>query len=184
MDQTIDAASLRRQLEELIQHAETLANSVSRDDLFRRPTADKWSAAECLEHLSVTVEQYLPNIRNAVAELSKGPTSKKRKTWTARKLIALAGPDNKKPVKTLKRFTPKLEVGDDVIHRFRTVHTDLILELDKAASADLDGVRLASPATRLIKMSLGQCFELLTGHGKRHMEQAGRAARQPAGSSA
>ncbi len=180
MDRAIDATALRKELQALIQRAETLATNLTTEEMFRRPSADKWSAAECLAHLNITVEQYLPNIKAAVEELQSGRTRKNRQTWTARKLIGLAGPDNAKAVKTLKRFTPHVSASDDVTQRFRTVHNQLIAELDRAAKADLDGVRLASPATRLIKMSLGQCFELMAGHGKRHLGQAERAAHQPA----
>ena len=80
MDRAIDATALRKELQALIQRAETLATNLTAEEMFRRPSADKWSAAECLAHLNITVEQYLPNIKAAVEELQSGRTRKNRQT--------------------------------------------------------------------------------------------------------
>jgi hypothetical protein len=56
---------------------------------------------------------------------------------------------------------------------------DLRRAVEGAISADLRRTRVVSPAASLVRLNLGDCFEILVSHADRHLGQVERIRKQP-----
>ena len=61
---------------------------------------------------------------------------------------------------------------------FLHVQSQLLLQLNRSDGLDLRRVKVATPLSRLLKMSLGLMFAQIVAHERRHLEQAQRVRDQ------
>ena len=149
--------------------------------LMRKPREDAWSACECIEHLYITGQQYVPLItgliqRHRVDRKTSGDTTLKPGRF-ARWFIKQAGPTNPKKLPAPKRFRPEPgNVDVAILGRFaeqQLVYSQLI---DRAKGLPLNRGKFGSPITPLIRFTLGEALLLLIRHQQRHLIQAEKAA--------
>ena len=70
-------AGIVQSLESAQSRLRRLTDQLSESDWNRRPAANRWSAAECVEHLNLTSRAYIPLLRDAIAnagEARRDPT--------------------------------------------------------------------------------------------------------------
>lgn len=166
----------RRQIETIKQEAESLLNGLTEPQFNWRPGQGRWSIAECFEHLNMTARLYLPIIHNTINEarergmMSRGPF---KYGLLGNWFVRTIEPPPKLKFKALRRFIPPhdrplLEVWPGFM-----VFQDRFIELiDRANGVDLVRVKIQIPATKLIKLSLGQGIGFVTAHERRHVWQA------------
>src|SRR5215472_15823161 len=65
-------AELRQQFESCSKDAQDLVASVTETEYQQRPKSDRWSIAECLQHMTATTHLYLPILRDALADAPAG----------------------------------------------------------------------------------------------------------------
>lgn len=158
---------------------EELVAGLSTAQLTWRPGAGRWSIIECLAHLNRANHAYSANAERALRAAKErgatgtGPFKHGRFIQWA---IAYLEPDKKKMrAKTPGMFHPgELKDPETEIAAFRAE-----LDLTEARLREADGlhlakVKLSSPVSRLIRLSLGQYFEMHTVHDRRHIGQAER----------
>lgn len=140
--------------------------------LLWRPGPGRWGVADCLEHLVAMGEGYHPRIRRALEEAVPAPEGGEyRPRLFGRLFLWGSGPRVRIPLPA-----PKVVAGGqaspDSPERFRK-RQDELLELIRAAEGkDLNRTRVASPLSRFVSFTLGECLELLVGHQERHLNQA------------
>ena len=166
-----------RQFEEAIQNAQHLVEGLSREQLEWKEGPDRWSIAECLSHLNVTADQYYPAIDRSMRRarerglLGKGPF---RHGFLMNRFIAMLEPPPGRSFKAPRNFRPRARNLADEIGTF-FVHQEAIMKrVRQADGLDLARVKLVSPVSRWLRMSLGQCFALLATHQRRHLWQSAR----------
>ena len=149
----------------------------------RRPAENSWSAAECVEHLSATAREMIPALDAGVATarerrlLAHGPFEYGRfEKWFARQ----AGGDElppKRRFKAPKLYQPPQRMYDlePSVEEFLRLQDAYIETLQLASGVDLARVKVASPATSLLKLSLGQWLRAMESHQRRHLWQAREA---------
>lgn len=153
------------------------------DDTFNtRPGADRWSVGEIFEHLVVLGERMGPEIDAAIerahreGKLSKGPF---RYGWFERWFTRASSGDPKarrRRVKTPALYRPRPGRAVEAVRReFDALQVNMIERVEAANGIDLAKVKIASPAFRLLRMSLGKWLEMLAGHQERHFRQAEEA---------
>jgi hypothetical protein len=165
--------------------AAALAEGLDAGVLSRRPKPESWSAAEAIEHLSLTTESYLPRIDAALAEArgrdlrGDGPF---RMELMARFLKWLLEPPARLRVKTSAPFQP-VAVADPaaVVPRFLTLQEALLERVDAAHGLALDKVKVASPFAEQVKYNAYSAFVLVAAHERRHLWQASRALQDSRG---
>ncbi len=150
-------------------------SSLTPEQLKMKPSPDRWSIAECLDHLLNTVNLYLPRIEKELQEAEA-------KQWTERKPFKsgiLGGlyayflrPENKSKYKSPNIYLPSQSIQDDIVESFIQRHEKLISLMKKAEGLNLVKIKLPSPITKLIRFRLGDCFNILITHDKRHILQA------------
>jgi hypothetical protein len=134
-----------------------------------------WSAVQCLDHMNVTVETYLPNIREAVArgrnerQVAEGPY---RVRFLERRFLKTLEPPVRFRVRAPKAFLPSGgSTWDGVEQRFFDLREELRQAIRSAEGLDLSGVKLSSPAFSWFHIGLGPAFASILAHDRRHFWQ-------------
>ncbi len=168
----------RAEFEAIKMDARGLVENLSDKDFNWRPAPGAWSIAECLAHLNVTGQFYLPRIDRRIREareartLGKGPF---RYGPLHRMFVRGAGPQAKLKFKAPKIFTPMPEhLLLVVVPAFMNLQDQFIERLYGVEGLHLRRVKIASPVSRFLRISLGQVFPFVAAHERRHLWQAHR----------
>jgi hypothetical protein len=144
-----------------------------------RPTAQDWSAAECLAHLSLSSEEFLPIIQKAIHEArEKGLTSNRKPAMdvVGRTFRWFLEPPIRKRVKTAGRFVPRsARAKAEAFGEFAALQSKLVDALHAAEGLDLRKIKIPSPFDRRVKYNLYSAFRILVAHQRRHLWQAEQA---------
>lgn len=179
-----------RELRGAGEEAESLVAGLSAAQLGWRPAPDRWSIAECLDHLVLTGEAYLDAIDAAVEEgrrrgrVGDGPY---RRSLVGRWLIRLLEPPPGLKVPAPPMIRPRdAEAGEpdgpsgtsgaegDPLRDFLALRPRFAERLAAADGLDLGRVRLSSPFFAFVRFDLGSAFRLVAAHERRHLWQARR----------
>ena len=184
---------LQEQLAEVVQSLESAQSHLRRftDKLpeqswDRKPAADEWSAAECVEHLNLTSRAYIPLLRDSVAsagEARHSPTQHYRHDalgWFLSKMfgpLRHLGKFRVVRVKTTPPFVPKAgRSGPEILSDFVRLQTDLISLVRSADGLPIDSVKIVSPFGGRMRYSAYSAMVIVARHQHRHLEQAEEAA--------
>ncbi len=180
---TEQLGEIEREFERIQGEAQQLAASLT-DAQFRwRPGGDRWSIAECLEHLNLAGSAYLPVLDEAIGRArARGWTRRKsfRPGLWGRWLIRSQEPPAKTRFKAPSPWRPSgPRPRDEVLPDFLELQDELLRRVRLAEGLDLARVKLTSPASRLLRRSLGTRFPFLAAHERRHLWQAGQVRSSP-----
>jgi hypothetical protein len=141
-----------------------------------RPAPDRWSIAECFDHLNLTARQFVPTMDATIADartrglLSPGPFAY---GWFERLFIASNEPPPKRRFRAFKRFRPAAgKPVAAVMDEFLQWQDRLGERVRQADGLDLRRARRRSPILPLLTWSLGTMFALTLAHERRHIWQA------------
>ena len=166
-----------RQFEDVKSAARHLVEGLSDEQLRWKPAPDRWSIAECFSHLNVTADQYYPAIDSSMRRarkrglLGEGPF---RHGFWMNRFIRMMEPPARRSFRAPRMFRPRTRALADEIPTFFAHQSAIIERVHQANGLDLSRVKVVSPLTSLMRMSLGQCFGLLAAHERRHLWQAAR----------
>lgn len=174
----------RRQIEAASADARDLIAGLSETQFNWTPVAGHWSIAECLDHLSVTNRELIKPLRAAVMDArSKGLTGSGpfRHGWLVNKFVRSMEPPVKRKFKAPAIFRPRPEMSvREVAREFFAVQDEVLQLIREANGIHLARVKISSPVTRWLKYSLGQAFDLIATHERRHLWQARQVKTDPA----
>ena len=180
----IDVSSLEledyaRQIDSVNAEARALVEAHTAAELTRPAPGGGWSVAECLDHVAVTAEKYIPVMRQALetgrAEgiTGDGPF---QYGFLARTFLWILEPPVRMRVKAPGAFTPRSQPEiTAALCAFETQHGELQKLLLLADGLDLAAIRVVSPANEKMKFPVGAAIGILTAHARRHLWQARRA---------
>ena len=83
-------------------------------------------------------------------------------------------PKSARRIRSPRRSRPGPDVRSDVLARFSAGLTTLDGLMTRAAGADLNAVRFASPLASIVRLNLGDGFAICTAHTARHTAQIER----------
>ena len=173
-------ASCRSRYSQAAADAEQLAGPLTRGQLAWSPPDGGWGVAQVLEHLTLTNEQYLTEIRACLAHRPR-----RRRTAKAEWRPSLAGRLlehamlSPRKARAPRVWRPGPVVRPQPLDGFTRTLSELSAQLDRAADVDLRRARTRSPASRLIRLNLGDAFELQALHAERHLGQIRRITLRP-----
>ncbi|QNL22766.1 DinB family protein [Hyphobacterium sp. CCMP332] len=149
--------------------------------LKKKPSAEKWSALECIDHLNQTYQVYIPNLNKALNDVPKNPQKKYKAGLFGDIMVSSVGLKSngkaKMPMKTFDFFEPgKLDNlnKEEVFDRFFEFHEKLRGFIQNSKDLDINKIKVQS-ALSWLKLRLGVCFLFLLNHELRHIAQAKRA---------
>lgn len=151
--------------------------------LFWAPTDGSWSVAQVFEHLALLNESYLPGLRDALDDARRRaaapPSRPWRPTFVGRMLAGVVAPEAKRKSPAMKLWQPTRSVRRDAVQAFLATQDAVDGYVRDAAGADLNRIRLRSPASRLVRLNLGDVFLVLNLHALRHLDQVERIRARP-----
>jgi len=168
----------RHQFEQIQQQASELTATLSEARFNWRPSPAEWSIEECLAHLTMVGQWELRAIEKAIAEgRQRGLTGEGPFDYGAidRFIVHQTEPPVRSPLPTPRHFVPLHgQPLTAVMPTFYHVQSQLILQLERADGLDLRRVKVATPISRFLKLSLGAMFAQIVAHERRHLDQAWR----------
>lgn len=167
--------TLLEQTRQIIHHAENL-KTFDMPTLLWRENESSWCILECLEHLNLYGDFYLPEIENKIKN-SKTKTDFEFKSGILGSYFAKSmlpkGKLNK--MKTSKDKNPLHENLDrTVIDRFINQQIQLADLLNQSRNVSLNKVKIQISISSLIKLKLGDTFQFFINHIIRHLNQIDR----------
>ena len=158
-----DAASAR---------ARQLLTASDPNALPRRPQPDRWSAVECVAHLTLTNRHYPPLIQGALdrAPPGDGPY---RMDFRGRFLRWILEPPYRSGVKTMPSMEPQAgEPPEQVLAGFLAAQEEILKLLEAARGKALEKTTITSPFSKRMRYNAYSCFQVLAAHERRHLWQA------------
>jgi DinB family protein len=178
-------AAIADSLESAQSRLRSLGDGISEQTWNRHPEANRWSAADCVEHLNLTSRAYVPLIRNASAEARqlRTPVDHYRMDALGWFFSMMVGPMRHLgkiklvKVKTTPPFVPKGgQSRDALLSEFLRLQSDMITLVRTADGLPLDRVKIVSPFGGRVKYSAYSGLVIVARHQHRHIDQAEEAA--------
>jgi hypothetical protein len=163
---------LIEQTEEAIGQAEKLKN-LDMSELTWRSDESSWNILECIEHLNLYGDFYLPVIEDKIRQ-SNTKSEEVFKTGLLGNYFAKSMLPKEKLNKmtTFKDKNPLNEKLDNaVLDKFLNQQIKLLGLLNQARNVSLNKVKTPISITTLIKLRLGDTFRFLINHNIRHLKQ-------------
>ena len=163
-----------------------LSDELSDENWSKRPGPDRWSAAECVEHLNLTSKAYLALLPDAVMRAKKrgGPAQKHyRRDALGWFMSIMIGPLRHLgtfrivPVKTTPKFVPKRgRSRTEILSNFVRLQAELAAVIRSGDRLPLDQVKIVSPFGGRMKYSAYSALVIIARHQHRHIQQAEEAS--------
>lgn len=177
--------AVEKELNEATRRAWTLVQSTEGRLFTVRPRATSWSAAECLAHLSLSTELFLPVLKKTIEEARRKKRRGKAKMDLIGRVLAwFLEPPIRKRVKTGAPFVPKsTRAKAEAFGEFASLQEQLIDLLHEAHGADVS-TKIVSPFDKRVRYNLYSAFRIVAAHERRHLWQAEQAVAELRGHSA
>jgi DinB superfamily len=164
--------------------ARTLTSGLTETQLNWKPSADRWSIAQCLDHLTVATNEFEKYFQAALTQA--------RQKWPVRNppgykpsmvggwLAKQVSPEAPRKVTAPKIFRPADSSNiPGALEKFVNQQTRFLDFVRESTGIDYNKTRLRSPVTPLIRYSLADAFVITVLHGQRHLAQARRVREMP-----
>ena len=172
----MDSENLIDLLSERTNGFRAVAEKLSHYDLPQlnwRPSPNSWTILECLEHLNLYGEFYLPQIEQKI-NTSKTKSELHFKPGLLGNYFAqsILPKKNAKKIKTFKVNNPiHQKIDKSTIEKFITQQNQLLTILQDSREVSLNKVKITTSISSLISLKLGDTFLFLTNHIERHLNQ-------------
>lgn len=159
--------------------ARQLVSGLTEAQLNWKPAPEKWSIAQCLDHLTVTSGKFDTYFTAAVERgrkkwpVSAGPPY--RPSLIGGWLIKQVDPETGRNLRAPKVFRPsESSTIHGALEGFLKQQERFLKFVREADGVDYNKTKLRSPVTPLMRYSLADAFVITVVHGQRHLAQARR----------
>ena len=182
-------AELAKEMDSLVNQAGAIAvdarrvfGSLTKEQLNWKPSAERWSVAQCFDHLITTNSGYLPIIDDVLAGQKKSSVWQKLpflpSLW-GKMLIKSLDPAQTRKMKAPKRFEPaQSDVSGSIINDFAAQQEKVLEKIRATANLDLEHIVITSPAASFVTYSLMDAYRIIVVHERRHFQQAQRVTQE------
>lgn len=143
-------------------------------ELNYRKSSDSWSKLECIEHLNLYGNYYLPEIEKSIANSKYNAKAFFKPGVLGNYFVNLMKTDKKvKKMKTAKEMNPiasKLDIS--CLERFVFQQQKMLQLIEKARKVDLTKNTTPVSISKMIKLRLGDTLRFVVTHNERHILQA------------
>ncbi len=168
----------RQQFERIASEALELTAGLTEAQFNWRPSPEQWSIQECLAHLTSVGQVEVEAVQTAVDEAkAKGITGTGPFEYPAweRFILRETEPPVRHQMPAPKRFVPVHgQPITGILPTFLHVQRQFTIQIERAEGLDLRRVKVPTPITRLLKLSLGATLAQAAAHERRHLAQARR----------
>lgn len=171
------------QLTSITQELSGTVGGLSESQFNWRPSSARWSIGQCIQHLNITLERYLPGRDNAMStgrslgRVAEGPfVASLFERW----FIRLMEPPVRRRFKTSPAFVGAAELPlESTLATWEQLHGRLARLTTASEGLDRRRINVRSQFAP-ISLSIGATFVVLLAHERRHLWQA-REVRLEAG---
>lgn len=182
---------MNEQLDTVIQDARAVAadarssfGNLSAAQLNWKPAAERWSIAQCFDHLINSNKGFFPVIESVL--------SGTKKTRFLERLPILPGLAGKLMIKSLdpastrkykapKNFEPvQSDISASIVDDFITQQNKIVDGMKSTSHLNLERIVVTSPAAAFVTYNLLDAYRIIVVHEQRHFQQAKRIAAEPA----
>jgi hypothetical protein len=178
-------------LPELLREADLIAERASQtfgdlnyDQLNWKPTAERWSVAQCFDHLTTSNEPFLKIIDTVTSGNRKSSGMERVPLLPGllgRLLIKSLDPSTTRKLKAPKMFEPATsDIPLTVLQDFIQLQKNLISKIQDTAHLDLEKIIITSPVSKAVAYSLMDAYRIIVVHEERHFQQAQRVTAESA----
>lgn len=152
----------------------------SEEALHYKSNPNTWSILECIEHLNLYGDFYLPEIANRMAKSSSLPAVNFNAgllgDYFAKSMLPKEKPNK---MKTFNDKNPNgLSLNKSSIDRFLSQQKTLLELLHRAEAVNLNKIKTAISISKFIKLRLGDTLRVVVYHNQRHLVQANNVLKQ------
>jgi hypothetical protein len=146
-----------------------------------KPSPERWSVAQCFEHLLTSNKGFFPRIEGVIAGIK--PTFWQRMPivpgLAGRLLIKSLDPKSTRKIRAPKKFQPaQSDISAAVIDDFVDQQTKIVEKMKATEHLDLEKIIVTSPVAAAITYSLMDAYRVIVVHERRHFEQARRVTEE------
>jgi len=158
------------------ERAEKVVEGLGEEQINWQPAPGCWSVGQCLEHLCITNEAYLPAISTALKGRPDEPVEQIIPGWFGgwfiRNFIEPSPQSKRAPAPP--KIRPSAIVGLSVLDRFLSSNQVCRTLIADARNKDVNHIRFWNPLVKGIRFTVGTGLEIIAGHERRHLLQAER----------
>lgn len=158
-----------------------LAGTLTPDQWNRRPRPRTWSPAECVEHLNLTAQSFIPLLETALAEarqLRAPAPTRYRRGFVGWLLWKTMPPPVRFRVPTAQSFVPGADRPPaELLAEFDRLQEEQLRLTRESDGLPIDRVTVPSPFNAKARYNAFAALSILPAHQERHIWQAERAAR-------
>ena len=167
-----------------IDTARTLTSGLTEAQLNWKPSAEQWSIAQCLDHLTLATNEFEKYFQAALGQArQKWPVTDSPRYkpsmlggWLAKQV----SPETPRKVTAPKIFRPADSSNiAGALEKFVNQQARFLDFVRESTGIDYNKTRLRSPVTPLMRYSLADAFVITVLHGQRHLGQARRVREMP-----
>ena len=152
----------------------------SNEELNYKSSPHTWSILECIEHLNMYGDFYLPEIEEKMAKNNAYPsiyfTSGLLGNFFAKSMLPKEKPNK---MKTFKDKNPNgFSLDIKSLDRFLSQQKKLSELLHSAGEVNLSKTKTAISISNFIKLRLGDTFRVVVYHNQRHLVQVNKVLEQ------
>jgi len=148
-----------------------------------KPSPERWSVAQCFDHLLTSNKGYFPTIEGVIAGIK--PTFWQRMPvlpgLAAKLLIKSLDPKSTRKIKAPQKFQPaQSDISASVIDDFVDQQASMVKKMKATEHLDLEKIVITSPVASVVTYSLMDAYRIIVVHERRHFEQARRVTEEAA----
>jgi hypothetical protein len=173
-----ELSQLIDQLDAVSTDARSTFGQLTTQQLNWKPSASEWSVAQCLEHLLVSNEGFIP----IIDKVQRGEYKRSLKerlpvlpSVFGSLVLNAVKPETKRKLKAGKDFQPaNSEIPADIVSRFETQQKQISELMNSTHELNLRQVIITSPVLGIVTYSLFDAYRIIVAHDQRHLAQAKR----------
>ncbi len=154
---------------------------LSENQLNWKPSIEKWSILECLEHIILSGQYYIDQVNNKLSGISPDPDPVEiefKPGIIGNYSVKAMKPDPSGKItnkmKTFKRMEPGRSDLDHkrILADFTRYQAELMDVIEKSKNYNINKVKIRSSIGNLIRFRLGDALRFVVAHNQRHIQQS------------
>lgn len=164
--------TLIEQSKQIISQAEKIRN-YDLKDLTWRKDPESWNILECLEHLNLYGDFYIPEIESKIKNANAKNETVFKSGFLGNYFAKSMLPKEKlNKMKTFKNKNPlNAKLDKKVIEIFVSQQIKLINLLNQSRNISINKTKTGISITSLVRLKLGDTFQFYINHIERHLKQ-------------
>ncbi len=169
---------LLAELADVDRRARAVMNGLSLEQLNWNPGPNSWSIGQCLHHLLLANEVYLPPIAAALHGRPRSPVQYIYPGWFSRWFMRnyIEPQTRKKRAKAPAKIVPPSRIDGSILDSFLRSNEGARELVLGASEHDVNRIRFKNPFVPLIRFTVGTGLEIVSRHQVRHLMQAERVS--------